>query len=366
MASNSLKVPAESKVSQPRRLESASKSVLIGVSPWVAAVQAEIDMVSPFKSSVLVTGPSGTGKELIARSVHERSPRAEHPFIPVNCAAISGTLFESHMFGHLKGAFTGSNYEAMGCFRAANGGTLFLDELGELEADMQAKLLRVLQEQAVVPVGSHDEHPIDVRVVAATNKNLIEEVAAGRFREDLYYRLAVISIRTVPLRERPEDIELLADYVVSRLSIQHGLPFKPLSHGALDKLRNHHWPGNVRELQNVLERGCMHSRGTLIEASDIRFDSQQSAPEAIPLDPGSALRLQPRSILANRRQDRWPTLQECEREIITETLIHTDYNQTAAAKLLDIDRSVLRRRIEKLGIDISRSTPGRPADTSNF
>lgn len=351
--------------SGPRQLESASKSVLIGVSPWVAQVQSEIDMVAPYSSSVLVAGPSGTGKELVARSVHERGPRADHPFIPVNCAAISGTLFESHMFGHLKGAFTGSNYEAMGCFRAANGGTIFLDEVGELEADMQAKLLRVLQEQAVVPVGSHQEQPIDARIVAATNRNLLEEVGAGRFREDLYYRIAVISIRTVPLQQRPEDIELLADYVVSRLSIQHGLPFKPLSQSALDKLRRHRWPGNVRELQNVLERGCMRSQGDLIEAADLDFDSASTsaepAAESPVLEPADAFDLQPRSFFANRASDRWPTMQECEREIITETLIHTSYNQTAAARLLDMDRSVLRRRIEKLGIDISRSTPGRPS-----
>jgi DNA-binding NtrC family response regulator len=338
----------------------ASFRPLVGISAWVRGIQEEVCAVAPFSSSVLVTGPSGTGKELIARAIHTKSPRADSSFIPVNCAAISGTLFESHMFGHLKGAFTGSNCAALGCFRAANGGTIFLDEIGDLEPAMQAKLLRVLQEGAVVPVGSHEEQPIDVRVVAATNRNLLDDIASGLFREDLYYRLAVVSLKTLPLRQRTEDIELLADFLISSQSMEHGLPFKPLSPAALEKLHRHHWPGNVREMQNVLERAAMLSRGDLIEQNDIVFD-----------DARVAVRESVAAVDCERTPDsswhfpegtggEWPSLDECEREFIGATLRHTSYNQAAAARLLGLDRSVLRRRMKKLGLDASLSKPGRP------
>ena len=332
----------------------------MGESAWTREVLAAVSQFAPFGSSVLITGPSGTGKELIAHMLHDRSPRVEAPLVPVNCAAISGTLFESHMFGHLKGAFTGANYSAQGCFRAANRGTIFLDEVGELEHTMQAKLLRVIQEQTVVPVGTHEEHPVDVRIVAATNRDLAAEVAAGRFREDLYYRLAVVSIRTLPLASRPEDIELLAEYLISALSVKHGLPFKPISERAVEKLRSHPWPGNVRQLQNVLERSMMVARGEMIEPSDIRFDD---VAESVPCN-GSSLS-EPTETPGDWQfptevDGRWPSLDECEREFITATLQRTGYNQTAAARLLKLDRSVLRRRIRRLGIDISPSKPGRP------
>ena len=344
---------------------------LVGVSAWVRKIQAEVCAVAPFSSSVLIAGPSGTGKELIARAIHTKSPRVDSPFIPVNCAAISGTLFESHMFGHLKGAFTGSNYAALGCFRAADGGTIFLDEISELEPAMQAKLLRVLQEGAVVPVGSHEEQPIDVRVVAATNCDLVANVARGLFREDLYYRLAVVSLKTLPLRERPEDIELLADYLISSQSVKHGLPFKPLSKAALEKLRRHHWPGNVREMQNVLERAAMLSSGALIEQADIVFDdivcddivfdgARSEEPLAVAA-PDHESRDHSAWQFPDEADGHWPSLDECERQFIAATLRHTGYNQAAAARLLGLDRSVLRRRIKKLGLDISQSVPGRPS-----
>jgi DNA-binding NtrC family response regulator len=342
-----------------RKPEEAEASIrpLVGVSAWVQKIQADVCAVAPFSSSVLVTGPSGTGKELIARAIHAKSPRSAAPFIPVNCAAISGTLFESHMFGHLKGAFTGSNYAALGCFRAADGGTIFLDEIGELEPAMQAKLLRVLQEGAVVPVGSHEEQRIDVRVLAATNRDLTTEVAAGRFREDLYYRLAVVSLKTLPLRDRPEDVELLADYLLSRQSVKHGLPFKPLAEAALEKLRGHAWPGNVRELQNVLERAAMLSRGVLIEPADIVFDSPGSEVPFLLAPPVQFDSDQGEWRFPEAVDGHWPSLEECEREFLAATLRHTGFNQAAAARLLDMDRSVLRRRIKKLGLDDSRSTP---------
>lgn len=245
---------------------------LVGISNWVRRVQSEIQTVAPYPFSVLIIGPSGTGKELIARAIHAKSLRADKPFIAVNCAAITGPLFESHMFGHLKGAFTGSDYAALGCFRAADEGTIFLDEIGELEPDLQAKLLRVLQEGTVTPVGSHEEVSVNVRIVAATNRDLIRDVAAGKFREDLYYRLAVVSLQTLPLCEHLEDLQLLADYLLSGQSVKFGLPFKPLSSEALAKLHAHNWPGNVRELQNVLERASMFAQEEVIQAKNIVFD----------------------------------------------------------------------------------------------
>ena len=175
---------------------------IVGVSAWAADIRKKVLAVAACPSNVLVTGPTGTGKEVIARAIHARGPRAQKPFIPVDCAAATGTLFASHIFGHLKGAFTGAGYAALGCFRAAHGGTIFLDEVGELESDMQTKLLRVLQQRRVIPVGGHEEVPVDVRVIAATNRDLRCEVAAKRFREDLYYRLHVVTLRTLPLRER--------------------------------------------------------------------------------------------------------------------------------------------------------------------
>ncbi len=323
---------------------------LVGGSAWIRRIQSEIRSVAPFSSSILVSGPSGTGKELIARAIHAESPRSEKPFIPVNCAAISGTLFESHMFGHLKGAFTGSNYSALGCFRAADGGTIFLDEIGELEPSMQAKLLRVLQEGMVMPVGSHEEQSVDVRVVAATNRDLPVEVTAGRFREDLYYRLAVVSLRTLSLAERRDDIPLLTDFLLSAQSVKNGLPFKPVSASALHKLLQHSWPGNVRELQNVLERAVVMSRAEVIGPDDILLEGGVAPRvESLPRTSEEVANERPVSV----SEEPWPTLDEMERQHLLATLQRTGNNQSAAAKLLGMDRGVLRRRIKKFGLDVS-------------
>src|SRR5687768_6495486 len=221
-----------------------SSTVIVGQSAPTVRLRAEIDRIAPFTSNVLITGPSGTGKELVARQIHARSPRAEQPFIPVDCASMSGELMSSQLFGHVAGAFTGANCEALGCFRAASRGTIFLDEIGELEYALQSRLLRVLQEYVVTPVGSHQGERVDVRVVAATNRDLRAEVAAGRFREDLYYRLHVVRLRTIALRDRPGDIPPLAEAFLSELA-NEGLPRCSLPPDANDVLVAFDWPGNV-------------------------------------------------------------------------------------------------------------------------
>jgi len=363
---------------------------IVGVSAWAEQVRRMIRVVAPHHSSVLVMGPSGTGKELIARAIHGCSPRAARAFIPVDCAVTTGTLFASHMFGHVKGAFTGAMSATLGCFRAADGGTIFLDEIGEMELELQAKLLRVLQQRSVVPVGSHQEMPVDVRVVAATNRDLATEVAAGHFREDLFYRLNVVAIRTVPLGERVEDIPVLAAARLDELSARYGMPKYSLSPAAIEVLQRYPWPGNVRELENVLERAVMFSSGDEIDPDTLgELIAGGGAGVAATADPPAAepaAAARPESQLARAARagvvsttplpgvfrvepqvvrvdgapppagppaagEAWPTLADVERLHLERTLAATMNNKSQAAKLLGIDRSVLRRKLQRHGLD---------------
>ncbi len=338
---------------------------IIGRSEWVEQTRAVIRAVAAYPSSVLITGPSGTGKELIARAIHNLSPRSTRRFIPVDCASITGPLFASHMFGHLKGAFTGATFNAVGCFRAAEGGTIFLDEIGELDLDLQAKLLRVVQERVVAPVGSHDGAPVDVRILAATNRELPQEVAAGRFREDLYFRLNVVSIQTRPLRERVEDIEILAEHFLRRLAVENGMPWKRLSDAARKQLLAYPWPGNIRELENAIERAILFSPGELIEAAVLPRVAADNADGISSIDfaaPAAGETLQPTAPQDRADDDRWPTAADVERQHILRTLEHTGYNQSAAARLLGIDRHQLRRRMFEYGLAApGQVRRGRPA-----
>jgi DNA-binding NtrC family response regulator len=242
---------------------------IIGQSPAVVQLRSDIVRLAPFPSNVLITGPTGTGKDLVARQIHLRSPRSQRPFIPVDCASMTGELMASQLFGHVAGAFTGANCDALGCVRAANHGTLFLDEIGELDYHLQAKLLRVLQEHVVTPVGSHVGQEVDVRIIAATNRNLRVDVHEGRFREDLYYRLDVAHLRTTPLCDRPEDIGLLADAFLGQLAAQ-GLPACEISSEGRGILMDYDWAGNVRQLRNVLEQATIHCDGKIISAALLR------------------------------------------------------------------------------------------------
>jgi len=344
---------------------------MVGVSAWSHHIRDQIVCVGQHSSNVLILGKSGTGKELIARAVHENSARSGRAFIPVDCASITSSLFGSHMFGHLKGSFSGATYTAVGSFRAADGGTIFLDEIGELELSLQAKLLRVLQQRTVVPVGSHEEIPIDVRLIAATNRNLREEASLGRFRDDLLFRLNVVTLETVPLCERTDDINALADHILAKLSIDHGLPSKQLSHAARQQLIDYSWPGNVRELENALERAVLFAAGEVLMPGDL-----PPGPGKPQRSPTSDLRLRKSdgtdrkqcpsdqwretSDVHSRRHNEWPTMVDIECEHIRMTLERTAFNQTEAARLLGMDRYMLRRRMVKFGIPFSRSKRGRP------
>jgi DNA-binding NtrC family response regulator len=324
----------------------------VGEATWTRLLRQKILQVAAFSSNVLITGPSGTGKELISRAIHEHSSRRAGPFIPVDCTALSGELFASHLFGHVKGAFTGAEHPRLGCFRVADSGTILLDEIGELSPEMQAKLLRTIQERMVVPLGSDDPIPIDVRIIAATNRNLLSEVQAGRFRLDLYYRLNVVSFETISLRERPEDIGALAAHFLTRLTIENGFPRKRLSSAALAALMAYSWPGNVRELQNVLERAAIFAPGEEIE------------PEAIPSDISTAGLLSavpPRSGEVEASSTHWPSLADIERQHIHATLQHVFYNQSQAAEMLKINRASLARKIKRYGVIAPQGRRGRPS-----
>src|ERR1700689_842432 len=259
---------------------------MIGTSPKMRAIFELIQNIAPQPSRVLITGESGTGKELVARAIHENSARAKSPFITINCGAFPETLLESELFGYVKGAFTGANEKRQGLFRGAHGGTLFLDEIGNMALPMQVKLFRVLQEGKVRPVGSNEEYEIDVRVIAATNKDLDKAIAAGEFREDLYYRLSVIPIQLPPLRERREELPLMARSFLERFRKTMEKPIEGIAPDAMGLLEAHDWPGNVRELENTMERSVALETGKMISVSVLpekiqhRVPHESSAPAA--------------------------------------------------------------------------------------
>jgi DNA-binding NtrC family response regulator len=342
----------------------------IGVSPWTRRLRDDILRAAAFPSNVFITGPSGTGKELIARAVHQQSARSKGPFVPVDCTSLTGELFASHLFGHVKGAFTGADHERLGCFRVADHGTILLDEIGELSFEMQSRLLRVIQERMVVPLGSDEPMSIDVRIVAATNRDLMSDVQAGRFRLDLYYRLNVVSFRTVRLAERSEDIEPLAEHFLDRLMNEQGFPRKWLSQEALLALQRHGWPGNVRELQNVLERAAIFASGDEIGAEAIPSDiSAEFFPSGLPIAAGNVpvaygaaafneSAITDKAISVGEQP--WPTLADVQQAHISATLGRAFYNQSIASKMLNINRASLARKISRYGITVPLTRRGRP------
>jgi two-component system response regulator PilR (NtrC family) len=323
---------------------------LIGKSPAMGRVFDVIRKIAPARTSVLLIGESGTGKELAARALHELSGRAENEFVAVNCGAIPESLIESEFFGHVKGAFTGANTDRPGLFEAAHGGTIFLDEIGELPVAMQVKLLRVLQERKVKRVGGVQEKEVDVRVVAATNRDLEAEVEKGAFRQDLFYRLNVIQLRLPPLRERREDLPLLVDHFLRKFSAEHGRPLSGIDPDAMSALMGHSFPGNVRELENLIERAVTLAPGDRISADTL--------PTLSPISTASAHTGPPPGLPAEGL-DLEKVVEDFERGIIIKALEHTRGNRTEAARLLGVTFRSLRYRLSKLGI--SGGEPGPEA-----
>ncbi len=312
-----------------------SRRTLLGDSQAMQEIRSTINKLARSQAPVYIAGESGTGKELVARLIHDKGPRADRPFLAVNCGAIPADLMESEFFGHVKGSFTGAVADKQGLFQAASGGTLFLDEVAELPLHMQVKLLRAIQEKAVRPVGAQREVPIDVRVLSATHKDLAALVQEGGFRQDLYYRINVIELRVPPLRERRDDIPLLADAVLARLAA--GGPAVTLAPDALEALCAYDFPGNVRELENILERSMTLCEDHLIRRADLHLPATAAA-AADPPRPTGDVPLE-------------DYLDTVERDAIVHALERTRYNKTAAARLLGITFRALRYRLKKLGLE---------------
>jgi len=319
-----------------RAARELARDNIIGQSRPLRAVLEIARAIAPTNSTVLVTGESGTGKELVARRIHELSPRFDHPFVSLNCGAFPETLLESELFGYLKGAFTGATHSKPGLFQAAHGGTLFLDEIGEMSLPMQVKLLRILQERKVRPLGSTEETSVDVRVIAATNKDLGQLVAEKSFREDLYYRISVIPLHMPPLRERSDDIPLLALHFLQRYSEQMNKPLRGLSVEALEALRSHSWPGNVRELENVIERAV-----ALETSEEIGLRSLAEHISRLPLAaPGGLL-------IPDDGVDFQKHIEEQERAYLLAALEKAGGVRTRAAELLGISYRSFRHYAKK-------------------
>jgi two-component system, NtrC family, response regulator AtoC len=320
---------------------------LIGESAAMREVRRLIARIAEGDATVLVTGETGTGKELAARAIHALSRRASHPFIAVDCAAVPGELLESEFFGHEKGAFTGAIRRRKGSFELAHGGTLFLDEIGTMSVELQAKLLRVLQEREIQPVGSERKIPIDVRVVAATNRNLREAVREGGFREDLYYRLHVIPLRLPPLRERPDDIPLLVDHFIAKRGRKLARRIERVDPAALAALAAAPWPGNVRELESAVERAMTLVDGPVLDA-DAFGCLLEEVPDALP-EPAAASELaaapEPATAVALRDGTPLPPLADIERDYIMQVLHATRWNRREASRILGISTVTLWRKI---------------------
>ncbi|MGA2114596.1 MAG: sigma-54 dependent transcriptional regulator [Bryobacteraceae bacterium] len=308
---------------------------IVGRSPNMQEIFATIERVAPTRATVLLAGESGVGKDLIARAIHFHSPRRDRPLVKINCTAIPENLMESELFGYEKGAFTGANTSKPGKFEQADTGTVFLDEIGDVPAAIQVKLLRILQEREFERLGSNTTRHIDVRVVAATNRDLREALEQGAFREDLYYRLNVVPLNIPPLRERKQDIPFLANHFIHKLAPDSGSRVESITEAGMEKLVAYPWPGNVRELENVIERGLVMCTGTALDAADIRLES---APR-------------PRANSDSHFLPDGMTLDQYEQDILKEALRRADGNKSQAARLLGLTRNALRYRLTQMGME---------------
>ena len=328
---------AENLVLKERLGDRFDFSRIIAASPKMKTLLETLAMVAPSDATVLIMGESGTGKEVVANAIHHNSPRAGEPFIKVSCAALPETLLESELFGHEKGAFTGAVARREGRFQLAHRGTIFLDEVGEMSPAIQTKLLRVLQEKEFEPLGSTRTIKVDIRVIAATNRDLEKDVKEGRFREDLYYRLNVVPLTLPPLRERREDIPLLADHFLALYREKNRKPVRGISGKALDLLVRYDWPGNIRELENVIERAVILSRDEVLVPADlppqIRMLSPEEGKDAFAIPAGMSL-------------------EEVERALIVKTLDETGGNRTRASEILGINRRTLQNKLKQYGLNV--------------
>jgi len=343
LVTSALKLP---RAVQARRASAGEAQVpgvprLLGESQPIQRAREMIAKLARSQAPVYITGESGTGKEVAARLIHAGSARADAPFVAVNCGAIPENLMESEFFGYKKGAFTGADSDRIGYLQAAQKGTLFLDEVGDLPLAMQVKLLRVIQEKKVRPVGDTQEEPIDMRLISATHRSLAEQVEAGEFRQDLFYRLNVIELKMPSLREIPEDIPLMVEQVVERLAKQNGMPQAKVTDEAMLALRRYDFPGNVRELENILERALALCAENRITESDLYLTQAAPKEKLAPLD----------GAIGTRGLPLHDFLDHVEREAIVKALEATRFNKTAAAKLLGITFRSLRYRLDRLGID---------------
>lgn len=344
--SNALKLQGLQAENEELKRSVANEYELVGATPVIKELREQIVRVAATAASVLVTGENGSGKELVARSIHYYSPRCNKPFVAINCAAIPEDLIESELFGHEKGAFTGALTQKKGKFDLADGGTLFLDEIADMSLKTQAKILRILQERCFERVGGTRQVSVDVRIVAATNKNLEVEIAGGRFREDLYYRLNVVPFRAPALRERRDDIPLLVQHFVSGFYRREGREPKVFQPETIAVLGTYHWPGNVRELKNMIERILIMSPDRVVTPADIPLELQH----ANELQAGHAASVDGALAKPTLRDAR----EEFEREYIVCRLEQNDWNISRTAELIDLERSNLHRKIKSYGIDVKR------------
>ncbi len=316
-------------------------SEIVGRSPSIMKALKLTADVAPTNTTVLILGESGTGKELLARAIHYNSPRSSAPFVPVNCSAFPDTLIESELFGHEKGAFTGAEKARAGRVRRAEGGTLFLDEITELSPPAQAKILRLIQEREFEPLGSERTVDADVRLIAATNKDIEAEVRSGRFREDLYYRLCVYPVTLPPLRDRPEDLPVLVDFLIRKFNLEMGKNLKGMSAEAMRVLAGYAWPGNVRELQNVIERVTILSKGNVVEVENLPTYLSTRDPASSEKPPGTGGRPPEKDSLESR-------VRRLENEAVVAALRTSGYNKSRAAKKLGLSRSTFRYKLSKV------------------
>ena len=343
LVSSALRLNDGATAAEPEADESDLR--LVGSAPQIVALRKKVVKLARSQAPVHIQGESGVGKEVVARLIHANGPRAARPFVAVNCGAIPQDLMESEFFGHLKGSFTGANRDKLGLFQAAEGGTLFLDEVADLPLAMQVKLLRAIQEKAVRPVGASSEQATDVRLLSATHKNLATEVAAGHFRNDLYYRINVIDLHVPSLRERSSDIPELAHALLQRICSELDVSVPTIDPSAMTALQRCNFPGNVRELENILERAIALADGDTISADDLQFNEQPAAQQS-PGQPGEAP-LEVAAAYGNLEG----YLEDIERRILQTALEQCRWNKTATARLLGISFRSLRYRLQKLHIE---------------